>query len=371
MNSTKMTRFFAFVLILLLVCPYQLFAAAIPYEPVKYLDFEEIETLVSERSRTVLDRQQTYIDIRDGQDDVEEQLDKAAKDFKDKVYDPFVASMKGGDKAYLENAMYALLTAQLNTLIGQSHGYDYNSVIDLGFSTDMQNYGFIWGMEQLFINYNNLKQEMEKMNIMWALADQRLKVAELKKELGMGTALDVLEAQNGVDELDSAIRQYRETLENIKETFNINLAQDPDTDLLLGPVPRVTSLLIRDIEVDKDYKEALAKSFNVRLARDERDEIKDDRERQFKQSFYRLYDNILDKQKAYETERTKLMHSEAQYKISELKNKLGLLSDLMFANARLEFKNQEVATQKAQHALFQAYREYQWANKGMIFSSNM
>lgn len=365
MRKTKIALIAA--LVITLVLPFQAFAEK-NLEPVTTLKFEDVEKLMMARCRMILDNMEAYSDKADGQDKKADQLDSYLNQWAG-VKGAFDKQKTGGANAYLEDTLTYLLNAQHASLLSQRSSIAATNLTDVGLQTEQGNYTIVWNMEKLFIKYNTLSHQLEDMLAKKPLLEKQLEAAKLQKELGMATETAVISAESQLSELESGIQQLEEAREAIKQTFNVNLAQEYDTDLKICGVPSVTREMIEAINVDEDYKEAIKKSYDVRLKDDDKDKENDAR-RQFKNSFYRAYQTILDKQKALEAAKLKMAVEENNLKTAEIKFELGMISALQYEAEKSSYASQKAALEEAEDALFQAYREYQWAKRGLIVSTD-
>lgn len=240
----------------------------------------------------------------------------------------------------------------------------YAGVTDLSVEQTVDT--LIAAMENAYITYNSLTQQLNTLQANKKLLEKSLAAAKVQYQLGMITQNSLTNTQNQLDSLNSTIDQLTESQKSIVKQLNLSIGQGYDTYLVLKDVPDVTAEKIAAIKVDEDYKNAVDNSLSVR-AKDDSD-LKDDAKRSFKNDFYNAYQNILDKQKAAEIEKTKLATAEENIKFAEIKSNLGLLSLLGLASEWSSFTGQQAASKTAEYELFRAYRNYQWAKMGLIVS---
>lgn len=355
-------------LVITLTVPFQAFAAK-NLEPVKSLSFDEVKPLMMTRCQTILENVEAYSDTADAQDTGEDQIDSLLN-----VWSSFDSSLdnykaKAGSDPDLEDVLTYLLNAQKQSLQAQKGSFASQNISDMGLQTEQGNYTIVWNMESLFIQYNDLERQLQDMQAQKPLIEKKLEIAKLQKELGLATDKTVLEAESQLDQMGAGIQQLEESKEMIKQTFNVNLAQPYDTELTIEEVPDVTEEQIQAIDVDADFEKAVKESYAVKL-NDNEDDKENDAKRKFENSFYRAYQDILDKQKALEAEKANFAVAETNLKIAEAKYELGMLSSLQYDAEKNSFISKENALEKAKDNLFKAYRQYQWAKQGLIVSNS-
>lgn len=59
-----------------------------------------------------------------------------------------------------------------------------------------------------------------------------------------------------------------------------------------------------------------------------------------------------------------------ELKCAQLKADLGMLSPIQLQSQKLSYEGQKLALISAQNMLFLAYRNYEWAQEGLIVSSS-
>jgi len=266
-------------------------------------------------------------------------------------------------------SLIGLLDAQIAALNQQRKSAMSIDVDKLELQLDMTIDTLTSAMEGMFISYNSLGRQLELLKNQKELAESQLKALELQRNLGLITDLVLEKTKNEIAALDKSLKDLERARETIKEQFNLMLSYEFDKPLEFGEVPRVMRSDITRIDVDDDYEDSWEDSYEVMLAEDESNKRYYDTVRKFRQGFYAAYNNLLDKQAALELEENKLSTAQKSFELAELKYKLGMLSELQYKTEKNSYLSQQIAVELAKDAVFQAYRNYEWAKRGLIVSS--
>ena len=266
-------------------------------------------------------------------------------------------------------SLIGLLDAQIAALNQQRKSAMSIDVDKLELQLDMTIDTLTSAMEGMFISYNSLGRQLELLKNQKELAESQLKALELQRNLGLITDLVLEKTRNEIAALDKSLKDLERARETIKEQFNLMLSYEFDKPLEFGEVPQVVQSDIESIDVDDDFEDSWEDSYEVMLAEDESDERYYDTIRKFRQGFYAAYNTLQDKQAALELEENKLSTAKKNFELAELKYKLGMLSELQYKTEKNSYLSQQIAVELAKDAVFQAYRNYEWAKRGLIVSS--
>ncbi|NLI93437.1 MAG: TolC family protein [Peptococcaceae bacterium] len=345
-------------LIFTLLLPSQLFAEK-TLDPVKSITFKDVEPLMRARSQAIIDNSQTFSGASTSFSRSTSSFDSYIGSAQAK-YDSNAAIGAGinQDLAEAFKQLQFLLVIQKSSLVGSTN------LTNTGYSLEMTNDKIVYSAEAMYISYNQLNYQLESSIAAKALLEKRLEATKLQQQLGMVSTIATLDAEKQLEETDLAIKTTKESMNSIKQQFNIWFAQNYDTDLAIGDVPQVSDSTISAINVDEDYLEAEKKSYNVRMNEDI--DKKNNEKRTFKSGFYKAYQKILDKQKALSVAEKKFDLAKKNIESAEIKYKLGMLSTLQLLGEQSSFAATKASYENAQFDLFKAYREYEWAKRGVI-----
>lgn len=345
-------------IVIILLLPCQVFAEK-KLDPVKSIGFSDVEPLMRSRSQAVIDNSQTFsgtaTSLDRGTGSIDSYLATALAKYNNNTD---VATAVNQDLAEAFKQLQFLLTMQKSSMVGSTN------ITNTGLSLEMANDKIVYGAEAMYINYNQLKQQLDSSMAAKALLEKKLVATQLQEKLGMVSDTAMLDAEKQLEETELAIKTTQESMNSIRQQFNVWFAQSYDIELTIGDVPDVSTSQISSINVDADYVEAEKKSYNVKM-KDDVDK-KNNEIRTFKSGFYKAYQNVLDKQKALGVAEKKYQLAQKTMNAAQIKYQLGMISPLGLLAEQNSFAMNKASFEGAQDALYKAYREYEWAKRGVI-----
>ncbi|WP_353852970.1 TolC family protein [Dehalobacter restrictus] len=345
------------ILILGFVFPFSALA-----ETVNSIDFSDIEKQMSARNPLIIKNNNSYDDVIKAKEN-----GMAGIDILLNQWSLVNTAYGAGDATSLKDqaAIRYLLDIQKAALDQQKSTYSGMSNMNTLITIEKGNNTIIWSMEMLYISYNSVSCKLNDLIVKKTVAEKQVQIFKLQKEMGMVTDLTVSDAENTLLGLESSIQDLTESKKSMMQQFNVNLGQEYDVDISIGEVPVITAVQISKINVNEDYLIAKGKSYDLML-----DSNSSDAQRKFKSNFYRTYQTIIDKQKALLVEQSRMATAESKWKIAQLKYKLGLISQIQYEAEGSNYMSQKTSTKIAQYTFTQAYRQYEWAKRGLIVNSN-
>ncbi len=228
---------------------------------------------------------------------------------------------------------------------------------------DAGNYQLVWGTEQLFITYNGLSRQQADLVSNISLLDKQVKVANLQKELGFATGVDVKGSELKLKELNQTNQNLTKQREYLKQQINLMLGQDVTTGLMIEATPKPDYHAVNTMDYEEELDDALDRSFNVRLQ--DKDLKHDDEERKFIVAFKQAFDGVKEKKDSLSIETDKLQVEKEKLDHLKLKYDLGMVSKLEYDAGIAAYQAQENKVKGMDEELFKAYRKYQWMKKGL------
>jgi len=355
---------FALMLSMLMASPLQAYAEK-NLELVTTLNFNDVKPLMMSRNQAILNNVAAYNTANSAQGSIQ----TGTTDINSLMVT--LSGISSADPAVnnLRAVLAALLQAQSSIAVAQNSLSQSTDIVGVGLQTEQANYSIVWGIESMYLTYNSLNYQIATMEAKVPLLQNQFKVSKLQQKLGMCTEEAVQNAQSQLTELETGIEQLKAAQKTIKQTFNVNLAQSYDTAIQIKEVPDVTSDTISQIDPEKDYIEALKKSYTVRLNDSDTDK-KNDATRSFQKGFYAAYDDMLAKQKILDSQKLKYAVADKTFKVAELKYKLSMLSLIQYQLAYSNFVSSKSDLAQAEDDLFKVYRVYQWATQGLIVNTS-
>jgi len=358
----RMRGVFACALMLTLLLPVSAYAG---FTPVNSITFNDLESLIITRSQdyqnisaSVVDAEKASALAKDAIDLALQNLDATETAFAGSVADDATKDAIG---YLLENQRQSLLQRQ-ETL---SNAVPENTYL----SIQMAQNTLIVNFENIYITCKALERQIDSTKGTRDVLEKQYQVVKLQRELGMTTTVELMNMESQLIELDSGLQQLIQSYNIVKQLLNVTLAQEYNTDLILEDLPEVSDFAIQIINVDEDYQLAKTQSYTMIINEDDSQKF-DDAARRFENGFYSAYQAILDKQMALDAQKVKYAVAEKNIAIADLKYNLGMISGLQFASEKSAFAVSKNALLNAQDGLFQAFRQYQWAKRGLTVSFN-
>lgn len=362
-----MKKFLVFLFVAIMLMPNAVFADADVTDQLPKLEFAQIEQEVSNSNAQ-------YRKIEDSIDDANNNVRsgsmaiKAAVDTISDLQQRYAEDHKDSADPTLDEAILSLLESQKRSLNAQM-----GSLPDVHNLKNQGNKGkdqIVAGVQTLFISYNSIGRQLEELQASGTLLERQLEVMKIKVELGMDTQLNLDDTEYRLKTLHASIQALQNAHDNLKHQLNLAVGQEYDTEIEIGENPRVEAGELALIDVASDFLEAQNISYDLELNKNEYDYVFEDAYRQFENSFYELYKNVKTKQQALEAEEVNLKTAKTNYDILEVKNKLGMLSGILYEQGKMQYQTAQNKYADAQDALFIAYNNYQWAKRGLILSSS-
>ena len=215
--------------------------------------------------------------------------------------------------------------------------------------------------------YNDLQKQLEDSKAKESQLAYQLRMTELKRSVGLTTEKDLYEAEKQLLQQKNSIKSLEKQIDLMVQEFNLLLGQNADTPLIIETVPDISLDTLSAIDVDKDYEEALDKSYEVNIALLDSDYWEIEKTiNQFKNSFYNSYDELTDSLDNLESTEKLTEIARKDFEQAEKRLHLGLITAMDYANQEYQWQNQIITLQKAREQLFRTSQKYEWAKRGLI-----
>ena len=250
---------------------------------------------------------------------------------------------------------------------------------------DLADYQLVRTAQSLFSVHYQLQYNLQKLTNTRAVLQNNEKAAQKEYDLKLGTSLAVSQAKDALAEIDNSITGLQNQSKEIDTQMNRLLGHSYSDSITFGSMPDPDTSYVNKIDLQKDTAAARDASYNVQIKREQRallgNETIEDRDRKTSNSNLTEVElqNIgasLEKQlhtiqsqqsvlaaAKQELETSKLYESQAQKKYS-----LGLMSSMVYDNARNDALAQNLAVKTASAELFWEIESYKWIVKGLPMS---
>ncbi len=224
--------------------------------------------------------------------------------------------------------------------------------------------------------YETLKDQYDIAVVNQEIAKQNYEAALKKKELGMMSAEDVLTVEDALNSANGSTLQAASSLNSQKQTLITMLGWEYNANPEIAKVPEPDLSVIASFNPKKDeakaiemnytlYDTRMAKSSSSGGAVSKARTIKD-QEDSVRSSLDLMYQDLKQKQKAYEASETLYEAAKADKAAADRKNALGMMSRQEYLQAESAWLSSEASHTAAKLDLTGAIENYQWALEGLL-----
>lgn len=336
------------------------------------MEYDELAGLIHEYNVTVQNNQRDYNEKKN------KTSDEIAQDYRDAA-DAVRSSMSGDDspQAIMQDSM---AEAQALSLEQQADDNVEDSEI-FKMTYDQTEATLVSNAQTNMISYHQKARDLDlkKKNreLLAAIYDSVV----LKMNHGMATQMDVLTAQENLQNADAAILTAESDLENTRQKLCVMLGWRYDASPEIREIPAVDLNRIQSMDPAADKARALENNYTLRinkkkLANSSNNSKKeslqmtiDDNIQRIGSSVDSAYKNVIQSQTAYQQAAVSLEVASKNMEAAERKMQIGTLSRLDYLNQQYAYLQAQVAMEDASMALFQAVESYDWNINGLASAS--
>ena len=224
--------------------------------------------------------------------------------------------------------------------------------------------------------YETLKDQYDIAVLNQEIAKQNYEAALKKKDLGMMSTEDVLTVEDALNSANGSALQAASSLNSQKQTLITMLGWEYNADPEITKVPEPDLAVIDSFDPKKDEAKAIEMNYTLydtRMAKASSSggavkkarNIKD-QEDSIRSSLDLMYQDVKQKQKAYEASETLYGAAKADKAAADRKNALGMMSRQEYLQAESAWLSSEASHTAAKLDLTGAIENYQWALEGLL-----
>lgn len=336
------------------------------------MEYDELAGLIHEYNVTVQNNQRDYNEKRN------KTSDEIAQDYREAA-DAIRSGMSGEDDAasILSDTM---AEAQALSLEQQADDNVNDSEI-FKMTYDQTEATLVSSAQTNMISYHQkvLDLELKEKNreMLAAVYDSVV----LKKNNGMATEMDVLTAQENLQNADAAILTARTELENTKQKLCVMLGWKYDASPDIRDIPAADVNRIAEMNPAADKEKALENSYTLRinkkkLANSSSNSKKESLQMTIDDNIQRIgasvdlaYKNVIQAQIAYQQAAVALATETKNMEAAERKMQIGSISRLDYLSQQYAFLQAQTSQKSADMALFLAMESYDWNLNGLASAS--
>lgn len=224
--------------------------------------------------------------------------------------------------------------------------------------------------------YETSKDQYDIAVLNQEIAKQNYEAALKKKDLGMMSTEDVLTVEDALNSANGSALQAASSLNSQKQTLITMLGWEYNADPEITKVPEPDLTVIDSFDPKKDEAKAIEMNYTLydtRMAKASSSggavkkarNIKD-QEDSIRSSLDLMYQDVKQKQKAYEASETLYGAAKADKAAADRKNALGMMSRQEYLQAESAWLSSEASHTAAKLDLTGAIENYQWALEGLL-----
>lgn len=336
------------------------------------MEYDELAGLIHEYNVTVQNNQRDYNEKKN------KTSDEIAQDYRDAA-DAVRSSMSGDDspQAIMQDSM---AEAQALSLEQQADDNVEDSEI-FKMTYDQTEATLVSNAQTNMISYHQKARDLDLKKKNRELLAATYDSVVLKMNHGMATQMDVLTAQENLQNADAAILTAESDLENTRQKLCVMLGWRYDASPEIREIPAVDLNRIQSMDPAADKARALENNYTLRinkkkLANSSNNSKKeslqmtiDDNIQRIGSSVDSAYKNVIQSQTAYQQATVSLEVASKNMEAAERKMQIGTLSRLDYLNQQYAYLQAQVAMEDASMALFQAVESYDWNIDGLASAS--
>lgn len=332
------------------------------------MEYDELAGLIHEYNVTVQNNQRDYNEKKN------KTSDEIAQDYRDAA-DAVRSSMSGDDspQAIMQDSM---AEAQALSLEQQADDNVEDSEI-FKMTYDQTEATLVSNAQTNMISYHQKARDLDLKRKNRELLAATYDSVVLKMNHGMATQMDVLAAQENLQNADAAILAAESDLENTRQKLCVMLGWRYDASPEIREIPAVDLNRIQNMDPAADKAKALENNYTLRinkkkLANSSNNSKKESLQMTIDDNIQRIgasvdsaYKNVLQSQTAYQQASVSLEVASKNMEAAERKMQIGTLSRLDYLTQQYAYLQAQVAMEDAGLALFQAMESYDWNINGL------
>lgn len=336
------------------------------------MEYDELAGLIHEYNVTVQNNQ------RDFNEKKNKTSDEIAQDYRDAA-DAIRSSMSGEDDAgsILSDAMSE---AQALTLEQQADDSVEDSEI-FKMTYDQTEKTLVSNAQANMISYHQKVLDLELKQKNRELLVATYDSVALKMNNGMATQMDLLTAQENLQNADAAILTAQSDLENTRQKLCVMLGWRYDASPEIMGIPSADLNRITAMDPSADKEKALENNYTLRINRkklansssnSKKESLQmtiDDNIQRIGASVDSAYKNVIQAQTAYQQASVALDAASKNMEAAERKMTIGTISRLDYLSQQYAYLQAQTAMKNADMDLFQAMESYDWNVNGLASAS--
>ena len=341
------------------------------------MEYWEIEGLIQEYNPTVQQNQYSYVKFRrdygDTKDDVSNEYRRLADELRRDIEYP----SDNDDPSYAALSMAALTSEMTARQLDTQADNNLEDSEIRRLTYEMAEKTLAQTAQNNFVGLYSSWDAVRQSELKKQLAELNLAAVQAQAAVGAGTQIQVLTAQQAVQDAGAALINAQSTADNTKQKLQIMLGWKADSVPEIGEVPAVDLSLIDSMDPSADLAAALENNYTLRINKKKlqnstgETDVKTlqstiaDNEARIASSLQTAYLNVIAAKNSYLYLQSAAALAEQTAAQTAQRYALGTASRLDYETAQVGAEQAQLAFRQAEYALLQAMNTYEWAVKGL------
>lgn len=331
------------------------------------MEYEELAGLIHEYNATVKKNQ---LDISDKKKDDLITRDQYAQNYRDAASD-YRSSING--ESAIADAQNANSAAEADKLAD-------NAVEDLTIyqmTYEQEEANLVASAQSLMISYFNQAYELESAQMNLPLLQELYNSAVVKKSAGLVTEIDVLTAQENIQNAQVSIDKLKASIEETRQKLCVMLGWNYNDMPEIQEIPALDMERLSSINPETDKAAALENNYTLKINKRKLENSRADftkqslnrtiasNEQNINKELVKNYQAVLQAKAAYEQALADYTLESKNMTSAEAKFQSGLISRLDYMKQKNTYDTKSIAIKTAELALFQTVQTYDNAVNGL------
>lgn len=338
------------------------------------LEYEEIADLIHEYNVTVLNNRTSYRDyLGKDRDDVAQRYRDTAQELRNNIQYPDDPS----DVSYATMLMAARMNETQANALEQQADNNVDDAQSVYLQYEMVEKGLVLTTKLNRISYEQklLSNELNQENRQ--LLEALYQSAQVQAGVGTATQMDVLNARQAVEQMDSTIISDTRDTRTLKQQLCLATGWAYDADPVMGPLPQLDPAQINAIDLAADQQTAMEKNYTLQINQRKYENstnantkeslestIRDNRQN-IASDIANKYQSLLQAQAAYQLAQAEQQIEQQLMAAMEHRLQSGTASQLEYRQECYTLSAKNTAVETAALSLLSAWETYQAAVDGL------
>ena len=344
------------------------------------LEYGEIAGLVEEYNPTVQQNQFSYRKFRDDYGDSNDQWASEYQTLANEIRGDIVEP--GWDDANYASGMVAAITAEISArqLEQQADNTLEDSEI-LRLNYEMAKQVLVQTAQSNMISWHSQLLSIQNAEKAKRLAEVNLAAAQASANVGMGTQIQVLNAQQAVKNAEQAVIAAVSSADTTRRKLQVMLGWKADAEAEIGEIPAADISRIDRMDPAADLPKALENNYTLRVNKRKLQNARNgtdvatlnstiaDNEGRIGVSLRTAYQTAVNQRNVYLYNAANADVTAQTAAQTAQRYALGTASAVEYETAQIAAEQAQIALKQSEYSLFQAMEAYDWAVNGLAAAS--